>query len=58
MSFTLVSMIVGGIVAYANVAYFPMDKGAQLEVKVASLDQNINTKLDRVILMLDKQKGN
>lgn len=54
---SILGIILGGMVAFANVAYYPLDKGVQLEEKVAGLDKNINTKLDQVILMLEVQKG-
>jgi uncharacterized membrane protein YgaE (UPF0421/DUF939 family) len=55
---SILGIILGGMVAFANVAYFPMDKGVQLEEKVANMDKNIDSKLDRVLLMLESKKGN
>lgn len=45
----IASTLVGAVVAYANMAYFPMDRGVALEGQVISLQSDINKKLDILV---------
>lgn len=54
--FSLLAIIIGGMVVYSNTAYFPKAQGAELEQRVSSMESTMNMKLDTVISLLkDKQ---
>lgn len=51
----ILAILGGSIWAYANVAYFPMDRGIKVEAKVASMD-TMNGKLDNILDLLNKNQ--
>lgn len=53
--FSLLAIIIGGMVVYSNTAYFPKASGAELEQRVTSMESAMNTKLDMVINLLQKK---
>lgn len=53
--FSLLSIIVGGLIVYSNTAYFPKASGAELEQRVNSIENSTNMKLDMVINLLQKK---
>lgn len=55
---TLVGIVATSVVAllaYTNMAYFPMAEGSELKVKMAGIEKNINDKLD--VLIARSEKG-
>lgn len=53
--FSLLAIIIGGMVVYSNTAYFPKASGAELEQRVSSMESNMNMKLDMVISLLKEK---
>ena len=53
---TSVVSLSGAMLVYAQVAYFPMERGAVLEQKVEQIQQSVDYKLDLIIKQTKKEK--
>lgn len=51
--FTIIAILAGGALVYANTAYFPLRAGVVLEGKVLNLEHNTNSKLTKILTILE-----
>ncbi len=51
---TILSILMGGMLLYANTAYFPNAEGEKLKSQVEILQNDTNKKLDLILEKVDK----
>lgn len=51
---TIVTVLMGAMLLYAQAAYFPMDRGVKVEEKVLTLEKSLDFKLDRILKAVEQ----